>query len=174
MGAKISILKAMVDTAIDTSVIRNYINDDGPDDFCHYCRKSDDDYLYCTICESTYHLECAGYKNNTNNVGNWKCDVCKKNITIFNNLKSPFPQIEGYDEAGFLGFDRLGQRYRYLSKRIWVELLNGDFLYYSDSDKVEKLLESLDSQLEEKLIANISKLKIGRVRTGRTRVFYFR
>lgn len=159
MSDRIAVYRATVDAALDTDLLRQYIVDtDGDgDEHCRQCREIGEYIVICDTCSAPYDIKCAGLENQIiNNIGTWNCPLCLKNRVP---LVSDCPQLTVYgdnrDQTGLLGFDRHGQRYRFLSRRIWVETRDGECVYYSTVQKFNELVAALHIIEYDAELANV-------------------
>ena len=85
-----------------------------------------------------------------NNIGDWECSLCIKNKV---DLVQDCKPVEIGEQPGFLGFDRHGNRYHFLSRRIWVEINSQDpqVIYFSTEEKFNDLIAALDVENYEKV-----------------------
>ncbi|XP_053209863.1 nucleosome-remodeling factor subunit BPTF-like [Panonychus citri] len=168
---KVKVLSFLCDTFLETNVARDEIlnGEDGVrhDDHCRRCHKLGD-LLCCDRCASVWHLGCLEPPMTDVPEDEWVCSICKQMAkeTGCANEDGTIASF-GDDEGLFLrryilGWDRHGNKYWWLCRRLIIEFNNeqqeadenGDkedkCIYISTKAKFLELMKSLDREEYEK------------------------
>lgn len=161
---RISVLQFLTDQFLTTNSIRDVMLQEGPihyDDHCRVCHRLGD-LLCCETCPAVYHLECVEPPMVDVPTEDWQCGICKAH-KVSGVVDCILPQ----EKQGVLirhdnlGQDRHGRKYWFIARRIFIEDLNGQNIwYYSTVAKFEVLLSLLDGDdLESRLYSQIMEQK---------------
>eukprot|EP00094_Tigriopus_californicus_P011143 TCALIF_10753-PA protein Name:"Similar to E(bx) Nucleosome-remodeling factor subunit NURF301 (Drosophila melanogaster)" AED:0.03 eAED:0.03 QI:0/0.85/0.75/0.87/1/1/8/257/2554 len=151
MGKRIQILRFLSDQILLTANARDFILEDGKfsnEEHCRVCHRLGE-MLVCDTCPGVYHLGCLEPAMTEVPDEEWRCYVCEAN------------DIEGLSECHgtkllnacrqeTLGYDRQGNRYWFLCRRLVVEMTDGTTKYYSTVKQLEEVSEVLDDEIYEK------------------------
>ncbi|XP_074602431.1 nucleosome-remodeling factor subunit NURF301-like [Brevipalpus obovatus] len=178
---KLRVLQFLCDTFLETNVARDeIINGDGGvrhDDHCRKCHKLGD-LLCCDRCSSVWHLDCLDPPLKKVPDDEWVCPICKqmaKDAGYANDDGSiaTFGDDEGlFLRRYILGWDRHGNKYWWLSRRIIIEMNNereepdeyGDkpetAIYISTRKRFVELMKALDQEnYEKELYSTLDEIK---------------
>ncbi|ODM94816.1 hypothetical protein Ocin01_11866 [Orchesella cincta] len=156
---RIKILGWLVDQFLTTSVVREQLLGDGTilhEDHCRSCNRLGE-LICCESCPAVYHLQCITppLKDMANPPDDWKCSICSKHeIPGVNDCTSDVEKMGLLIRHERLGYDRHGRKYWFLVRRLLVESEDGsEVWYYSTRGQVEELLQRLDSDNYESVLA---------------------
>lgn len=178
---KLKVLQFLCDTLLETNIAREEIlNGDGGvrhDDHCRKCHKLGD-LLCCDKCSSVWHLDCLDPPMKEVPEDEWICPICKQMAKDTGNVNEDGTIAEFGDDEGLflrryiLGWDRHGNKYWWLCRRIVIEINNKDdkpdemgeiskkTVYISTKKRFIALMKALDKDYYEKeLYSILNKIK---------------
>ncbi|XP_033120164.1 nucleosome-remodeling factor subunit BPTF-like [Anneissia japonica] len=143
---KIKVLKFLTDQFLATNKVREEIISEGAityDDHCRSCHRLGD-LICCETCSAVYHLQCVDPNMTEVPDEDWLCEVC-----LAHKVPGVYDCLSDIEKSGMLirqeplGFDRLGRKYFFLCRRIFVES-ETDCWYYSSKVQIDALMRCLD------------------------------
>merc|ERR1712083_313974 len=157
--ARISLLSFLADQFLATAIVRDDIANEGAlpgEDHCRVCYRLGD-MVVCEICNGTYHFACLNPPLDDVPEYDWQCYICQEN-----QIEGVNDCVDDQEKAGTkirhdtLGFDRVGNKYWFICRRLFLEEENGDIRYYTSVPQFEELMEALDEKyFEADLVATI-------------------
>lgn len=149
----------MSDQFLTTNAVREDIANEGAlptEDHCRVCYRLGE-MVVCEMCSGVYHLGCLEPPLDDVPEYDWQCYVCQAH-----QIKGVIDCVDDQEKSGTkirhqaLGFDRSGNKYWFLCRRLFVEEASNQIRYYSSVPQFEELLDSLDSKyFEQELCAAI-------------------
>ena len=161
---RVRMLGCLTDQFLTTNAVRDDIQNEGaqlPEDHCRVCHRLGD-MLLCEMCSGPYHLACLDPPLHTVPEDDWQCYVCQANqVKGVTDIKSDQEAQGSLHRHETLGFDRHGNKYWFICRRVVVESLEGRAThYYSSTKQFEELMEALDGDhYEEELVENINNVR---------------
>ncbi len=157
VGCRVRVLSFLADQILLAPVVREYIVEDGhqaTEEHCRICHRVGE-VLVCDTCPGVYHLGCLDPPLQDVPEDEWRCYVCQSNDVDGVTECRPQPigrkgQSSCRQEA--LGFDRCGNKYWFLGRRLVVEMqdCSKPAKYYSTVKQLEELSEVLDDEVYER------------------------
>ena len=104
----------------------------------------------CEMCNGVYHLACLDPPLDDVPEYDWQCYVCQAH-----QIEGVIDCVDEQEKSGCkirhqaLGFDRAGNKYWWIVRRIFIEEAGGQLRYYSSVPQFEELMENLDSRYFE-------------------------
>lgn len=154
-AARVKMLSFLTAQILSTSQIRDFITDDGQlahEEHCRVCFRVGE-MLVCDTCPGVYHLGCLDPPLHDVPEEEWKCYLCTANeVDGVTDCASHETDKGGMLRQDTLGFDRLGNKYWFVCRRLVIELAKGGGVayYYSTVKQLEELSEVLDDEIYEK------------------------
>ena len=108
------------------------------------------DMVVCEMCNGVYHLACLDPPLDDVPEYDWQCFICQAH-----QIEGVIDCVDEQEKSGCkirhqaLGFDRAGNKYWWIVRRIFVEETTGQIRYYSSVPQFEDLMETLDSRYFE-------------------------
>ncbi|OTF76958.1 nucleosome-remodeling factor subunit BPTF-like protein, partial [Euroglyphus maynei] len=159
---KLILLEHLCDDFLNTQVVRDAINSEGKldhDEHCRSCHKNGE-MLMCDTCPAVFHLGCLDPPLKQVPEHEWYCPICKQNQLMgvtdcVNEYERQMPRQEP------IGWDRHGRQYWFLARRIIVEDIKSEKIwYYTTRLQFDELLDCLDDELyESDLCKTLSELE---------------
>jgi nucleosome-remodeling factor subunit BPTF len=155
--SRVKVLSFLADQILLTSIVRDFIVDDGhiaTEEHCRVCHRLGE-MLVCDTCPGVYHLGCLDPPLQDVPEDEWRCYVCQANdVEGVTDCPPQPPGKKGQSSCrqDALGFDRRGNKYWFLCRRMVVELNEengGGIKYYSSVKQLEELSEVLDDEVYE-------------------------
>ena len=106
--------------------------------------------VVCEMCNGVYHLACLDPPLDDVPEFDWQCYVCQAH-----QVEGVIDCVDETEKSGCkirhqaLGFDRAGNKYWWIVRRLFVEESGGQIRYYTSVPQFEELLEQLDSRYFE-------------------------
>ena len=106
--------------------------------------------VVCEMCNGVYHLACLNPQLDEIPEFDWQCYVCQAH-----QIDGVIDCVDDQEKSGIkirhqpLGFDRAGNKYWFITRRIFVEESNGEIRYFSSVPQFEELLDTLDARYFE-------------------------
>ncbi|KAI1720070.1 DDT domain-containing protein [Ditylenchus destructor] len=151
LGKRMIILKWLCERFFETATFKKLLKNEGKlvyDLHCRDCGKPGD-LLLCDGCDASYHLACANL-DEVPEQDQWFCQICE----IHN--------VKGVSDCGFpgevkrlqpLGYDRHGRLYWFVARRLFVQdVESNDVYYYSTLPQVHELFSTLDPNYYEQYL----------------------
>lgn len=157
---RLKVLQFLTDQFLNSTTVRDDMLREGPihyDDHCRVCHRLGD-LLCCETCPAVFHLECVDPPLSTVPTEDWQCGLCKSHKqTGVTDCILPAEKQGGLSRHEILGYDRHGRKYWFICRRIFVETLTGDKMWYFSTNKqLELLLSRLDkTEMEATLYKSI-------------------
>ena len=113
------------------------------------------DMVVCEMCNGVYHLACLDPPLEDVPEFDWQCYVCQAH-----QIEGVIDCVDEQEKNGTkirhqpLGFDRAGNKYWFICRRIFIEETDGDIRYYSAVPQFEEMLDSLDPRYFEADVCN--------------------
>lgn len=131
------------------------------DNICRSCSKANGDLILCGNCSAVYHLKCSDppledYPDTEEEP--YSCVICRSNHIIgVSDCIDPNEKC-GRHEA--LGLDKLGRRYWFLARRLFVvDETEEDVRYYTTQKQFHEIIDSLhENRYEKNLIENLQEM----------------
>lgn len=128
------------------------------DNICRSCSKANGDLIPCGNCSAVYHLKCSDppledYPDTEEEP--YSCVICQSNYIIgVSDCIDPNEKC-GRHEA--LGLDKLGRRYWFLARRLFVvDETEEDVRYYTTQKQFHEIVDSLhENRYEKSLMENL-------------------
>lgn len=158
---RLTVLQFLTDQFLISTTVRDDMLREGPihyDDHCRVCHRLGD-LLCCETCPAVFHLECVDPPLSDVPNDDWQCGLCKINkvtgVTDCNLVSDKQGSLCRQDS---FGYDRHGRKYWFVCRRLFVETLDGDQMwYYSTLRQFQSLLTKLDKgDMEADLYRNIN------------------
>lgn len=153
---RLTVLKFLTDQFLITTPVRDDLLQEGPihyDDHCRICHRLGD-LLCCETCPAVFHLDCVEPPLVDVPTEDWQCNIC--NIHKLSGVNDCITSLEKQGllcRYEHLGYDRLGRKYWFINRRLFVETENGDNIwYYSNVKKLNQLIERLDKDNMEQIL----------------------
>ena len=111
--------------------------------------------VVCEMCNGTYHLACLNPPLDDVPEYDWQCYICQAH-----QIEGVIDCVDDQEKAGTkirhqaLGFDRSGNKYWFLCRRMFIEEASGNIRYYTSVPQFEELMEALDDKYFEADVAN--------------------
>lgn len=160
---RVSVLQFMCNQFLTTNPVRDSLTSEVPihyDDHCRVCHRLGD-LLCCETCPAVFHLECVDPPLVNVPSDDWQCAICKQHKTP--GVTDCLPEAEKQGllcRHEHLGFDRHGRKFWFIARRLFVEAENGDVWYYSTTEQLEELLNTLDgNDMEAPLVRELREIK---------------
>lgn len=156
---RLIVLQCLADQFLNSTTVRDDMLREGPihyDDHCRVCHRLGD-LLCCETCPAVFHLECVDPPLSDVPNEDWQCQLCKSHkLSGVSDCILPLEKQGGLCRQETLGYDRHGRKYWFICRRIFVETLDGDKMwYYSTYKQLELLFEEFDKDdMEAKLYKN--------------------
>ena len=157
--ARINLLSFLADQFLTTSGVRDDITNEGAlatEDHCRVCHRLGD-MVVCEMCNGVYHLACLDPPLEDVPEYDWQCYICQAH-----QIDGVIDCIDDQEKSGTkirhqaLGFDRAGNKYWFICRRIFVEEHNTNQIrYYTSVPQFEELMESLDSRYFESELCQV-------------------
>lgn len=150
--ARIRLLNVLADQFLTTNAVREDITNEGAlatEDHCRVCHRLGD-MVVCEMCNGVYHLACLDPPMDDVPEYDWQCYVCQEH-----QIDGVIDCIDDQEKAGnkirhqALGFDRTGNKYWFLCRRIFVEETTGQVRYFTSVPQFEEMMDSLDARYFE-------------------------
>ena len=149
---RLEMLSILCDQFITTNAVRDDIQTEGaaaPEDHCRVCHRLGD-MLICELCSGTFHPACLDPPVMEIPEEEWQCYVCSANeVQGVTDVASDQETAGSLHRHECLGFDRAGNKYWFVCRRIIVECRDGSVLYYTTVRQFEELLAALDPVIFE-------------------------
>ncbi|KAI1700835.1 williams-Beuren syndrome DDT (WSD), d-TOX E motif domain-containing protein [Ditylenchus destructor] len=149
LGKRMIILKWLCERFFETATFKKLLKNEGKpvhESHCRDCGKPGD-LLLCDGCDASYHLICANF-DELPEQEQWFCQICEIHNT------------KGVSECEFpgevkrlqpLGFDRHGRLYWFVARRLFVQdIEQNEVYYYSTLPQLHELFSSLDPNCYER------------------------
>ncbi|XP_046856305.1 nucleosome-remodeling factor subunit BPTF-like isoform X2 [Xenia sp. Carnegie-2017] len=154
---KITVLCCLTEQFLSSNAVREDVVSEGSfvsEDHCRNCLKMGD-LLCCESCPAVFHLHCLKPPLVEVPMGDWLCPLCEGNkVQGVTDCNLPRDSTKSYRHAP-IGVDRLGRKYWFLVRRIFVEGENQTF-YYSTTSQLDELLYYLEKDGDEqRLLADL-------------------
>jgi nucleosome-remodeling factor subunit BPTF len=166
---RLRVLRTLTDNFLNTGAVRDVLQNEGQlplEDHCRVCHRLGD-MVVCEHCNGPFHGTCLEPPLYNVPDEDWVCPVCTAHMVegVY-DCPSADP---GASRIESLGVDRMGNRYWFAVRRIWVEERDGRedeegevattqaaTRYYTTKAQLAELLEALDPELyERELCENI-------------------
>ncbi|CAD5215339.1 unnamed protein product [Bursaphelenchus xylophilus] len=163
---RLKVLKWLCGKFLESNIFRQVIRNDGKtvyDDVCRECAKPGN-VILCDGCDACYHVACMG--QDTIPEGSWFCSVCEAhdasgatNLRSLGEMANRMPLRQTA-----LGRDRHGRTYWFVARRVFVESIDNDeVFYYSTLPQLYNVVKKLDPdfferELCESINANLDKI----------------
>lgn len=130
------------------------------DNLCRLCAKANGDLISCSKCPAIYHLRCSDppLENYPPEEETYTCVICRSNHVVgVSDCISEEEKSSNYKRHEALGVDKLGRRYWFLVRRLFVIDENEeDVRYYSTLKQLQEIIDSLhENRYEKSLIDNL-------------------
>lgn len=151
---RLIVLQFLTDQFLISTTVRDDMLREGPihyDDHCRVCHRLGD-LLCCETCPAVFHLECVDPPLSEIPNDDWQCSLCKINkVTGVSDCNLISEKHQGsLCRQDSLGYDRHGRKYWFVCRRIFIETLEGDKMwYYSTIKQFQALLSKLDKDVME-------------------------
>ncbi len=152
IDARITLLSCLADQFLTTSAVRDDIVNEGAmsnEEHCRVCHRLGD-MVVCESCSGVYHLACLDPPLYDVPEYDWQCYICQAH-----QVDGVMDCVDDQEKNGTkirhqaLGFDRAGNKYWFITRRIFVEEAGGAVRYYTSVPQFEELMDTLDSRYYE-------------------------
>ncbi|KAI1727679.1 DDT domain-containing protein [Ditylenchus destructor] len=154
LGKRMIILKWLCERFFATATFKKLIKNEGKPVYDLHCRDcgKPGDLLLCDGCDASYHLACANF-DEVPEQDQWFCRICEiHNIKGVSDCEFP-GEVKRLQP---LGFDRHGRLYWFVARRLFVQdIENNDVYYYSTLPQLHELFSSLDPNHYERHLCKV-------------------
>lgn len=134
------------------------------DNVCRSCSKANGDLIPCSNCSAVYHLKCCDppledYPDTEEEA--YSCVICRSNhIVGVSDCIDLDEQSGNLKRHEALGLDRLGRRYWFLVRRLFVvDETEDDVRYYTTQKQFQEIIDSLHkNRYEKSLVDNLQEM----------------
>uniref|UniRef100_A0A915I9G3 Nucleosome-remodeling factor subunit BPTF n=1 Tax=Romanomermis culicivorax TaxID=13658 RepID=A0A915I9G3_ROMCU len=154
---RIVVIEWLCHQAMTTKDFKDYMDNEGVivnDDDCRDCGKAGD-LLCCDSCPAVYHLGCLNPPLKEAPDDKWQCPVCTscKVDGVVDCITESLSSSTFFSRSNYLGFDRHGRRYYFIARRIFVEdVTTNEVWYFSTLLQLRQMVDVLDSIDYEKYL----------------------
>jgi len=165
---RLDVLEQLCDQFLLSNLAREEIVNGGNfsdkhDSVCRSCSKANGDLVPCGTCSAVYHLRCSdppleSYPGFENEDEAYTCAICRSNhITGVSDCVDSNEKSGNLKRHEALGMDKLGRRYWFIVRRLFVVDENEeDVRYYTTLKQLEDLFDNLhENRFEKNLIDSL-------------------
>ena len=133
---------------------------------CRLCSKPNGDLIACGNCPAVYHLKCSdppleNFPNPDDGDEMYRCAICRSNhVEGVSDCVSQEERAGSLKRHEALGLDKMGRRYWFIVRRLFVvDETEDDVRYFTTAKQFEEITDNLnENRYEKSLIDNLQKL----------------